>query len=678
MDETPEDGADRNAPETKPERTQLWTRRRALGLIGAGGLAGASYVLLQNVLEDDGGRGRPGGASASREVRASGGDGAAATTTESADVPAGFARWSDPETWGGQVPGPRSIAVIERPVLLDVDAEVDGVRITPDGELMFDPSASRSLRTTSNVTVDGALRMMPADAETVHRLSFPGIDESAVVGSHTHTPVPTDIGMWVVGNGEVEIAGTAKTAWTRATGALRAGARRFAVADATGWRAGDEIVVTPTEPTSVDGFADHYDLRTIAAVDGTTITLERPLEHPHPEVTVRDGVTFAAEVLNLTRNVVIEGTEDGRAHILVLSSRPQRVAHATLQHMGPQTPNPESDDREPMGIEGRYALHFHMVGDGSRGSVVEGVVARDGGNHAFVSHLSNGITYTDCVAHDMAEDPFWWDLGPEDDAAGTPANDIVYERCVAHRIRHGRDKYSIAGFMIGTGEGNVARGCVAAGVMGQTESAAAYHWPQKSIDERNTWVFEDNVAHNNANSAIYFWQNNVPRTIVDRFTAYHCGQGIFAGAYSNLASYRDTTIYACAGSGLVINAVPRDNQSQGETITFEGMYVDQAGLTDYAVDITEHILDTTLETRLTGCTFTGGSRAQVGIAGSVYHQLYRFEDCRFEGNAFWLSDDVPDHTRVRVSDDQHGSIVLRRADQPGEANPDWNASVSQA
>ncbi len=58
------------------------------------------------------------------------------------------------------------------------------------------------------------------------------------------------------------------------------------------------------------------------------------------------------------------------------------------------------------------------------------------------------------------------------------------------------------------------------------------------------WTFEDNIAHNNPHSGIYFWQNGAPRTIVNRFTAYHCGQGIFAGSYANLVSYRDCTIYA--------------------------------------------------------------------------------------------------------------------------------------
>jgi hypothetical protein len=97
------------------------------------------------------------------------------------------------------------------------------------------------------------------------------------------------------------------------------------------------------------------------------------------------------------------------------------------------------------------------------------------------------------------------------------------------------------------------------------------------------------------------------------------------------------------------------------------------------VDITEHVVDSELETHLTECTFKGGNSAQVAIPeGSDLHQLYLFRDCTFDGNAFWLSDDVPPHTTLRVEDDRHGSIVLRRADQDGEVNGDWNAAVSRA
>ena len=75
---------------------------------------------------------------------------------------------------------------------------------------------------------------------------------------------------------------------------------------------------------------------------------------------------------------------------------------------------PRQGDEE---VLGRYAIHFHTNYDGSRGSTVEGVVAYDSTGHAFAAHLSNGVTFRDCVAHDMVDDAFWWDLSIEAAAA---------------------------------------------------------------------------------------------------------------------------------------------------------------------------------------------------------------------------------------------------------------------
>ena len=62
-------------------------------------------------------------------------------------------------------------------------------------------------------------------------------------------------------------------------------------------------------------------------------------------------------------------------------------------------------------VLGRYAIHFHADRDGSRGSLVDGVVVSDSTGHAFAAHLSNGVTFRGCVAHDLVDDAFWWDLG---------------------------------------------------------------------------------------------------------------------------------------------------------------------------------------------------------------------------------------------------------------------------
>ena len=356
---------------------------------------------------------------------------------------------------------------------------------------------------------------------------------------------------------------------------------------------------------------------------------------------------------------------------MLMTSRAQRLTHVALRHMGPRHGDEE--------VLGRYALHFHADHDGSRGSLVEGVVVADSTGHAFAAHLSNGVTFRDCVAHDIVDDAFWWDLSLSGEGRDlVPSHDIVYERCVAHFVKSGgNSKFNLTGFLMGAGRGNVARGCVATGVQGGSESSAGFHWPSHSRDD-NTWTFVDNVAHNNHHSGIYFWQNGAPRTIVDRFTVYHCGQGIFAGSYSNLASYRRCTIYACAKQGLVISALPsKQGEHTGETITYQGMYIDQAGLSDFAVLITKHLARGGRVTRISGSTFRGGRRAQIGIPdGGRHPQLYDFVNCRTIGNAFWLADDVPARTRLRVRPRHGAPYIVRREDRPGTPQPAWNATIA--
>jgi hypothetical protein len=594
--------------------------------------------------------------------------------TKQASVNGGdVARWSDPATWGGELPGTADVVAIDVPVLLDVDAAVAGVRIGAAGSLEFEPSANRRLQSSRNILVAGRLAMQPARATIRHQIEFTDVDESRFVGGHSHDPIENDVGLWVVEAGVLELHGTPKTAWTHLRGEASRGDASITVDDASGWRVGDEIVITPTESPTVADYSLHHDRRTITSVNGTRVGLDRPLEHAHPEVAVRPGVAHRAEVLNLGRNVIINGRPEGRAHVQMLAtSKPQQLSYVGLHSMGPRQGENE--------VLGRYAIHFHADEDGSRGSVLEGVAVYDSTGHAFAAHLSNGVTFRECIAHDMVDDAFWWDLSLDGGGRDlVPSHDIVYERCVAHFVKSGgNSKFNLTGFLMGAGDGNIARGCVSTGIQGGAESSAGYHWPSLSRDD-NTWTFEGNLAHNNRHSGIYFWQNGKPQTLVDSFTAYHCGQGIFAGSYANLVSYRDCTIYACESEGLVISALPaREASRTGDTITYEGMYVDQAGLSDYAVTITKHIARGGEFTEISGSTFMGGKRAQVGIPdGGKHPQLYDFLDCTFDGNEFWLADDVPEETALRVTA-ADGAFTVRRSDQPGEPRPEWNAVAADS
>ncbi len=504
--------------------------------------------------------------------------------TRTAVAGAGSGRWSDPATWGGAVPVDNDVVAIERDVLLDVDATVSGVTVAQAGTLTFDPAASRRLVSSRNVVIAGTLVMRPSAAANVHALELVGVDESAFMGGHSDAPIESDIGLWITGNGLVDLAGTPKRSWTNLGGAAEDGDTSITVDDAAGWLVGDEVVITPTEPPTVDTHWEHHDRRTITSVSGSRIGLDKALEFPHPEVTVREGVVHRAEVLNLSRNVVINGRPEGRSHFMFLqTAKPQHMAHVAIHDMGPR-----QNDEE---VLGRYAIHFHNCGNGSKGSTVDSVVVRDSTGHGFASHLSNGVTFTECVAHDMVDDAFWWDLSLDGQGRDlVPSDEIVYDRCVAHFVKSGANsKFNLTGFMMGVGTGNVARGCVATGVQGGAESSCGYNWPSLSRGD-STWTFEGNMAHNCHHSGIYFWQNGKPRAVIDGFTAYHCGQGIFAGAYANLASYVNSTIYACEDDGLIISALPAgDGERTSETIRYDGMYIDQAGLTEFAVKVTKHL-----------------------------------------------------------------------------------------
>jgi len=230
--------------------------------------------------------------------------------------------------------------VVTRSIVLDTDASVGGVSVMHGGRLSFDPRTSHELTVSGNVVVRGQLVMRPASAEVSHRLVFAGVREPRFVGGGMDV-LEHDVGLWVMDAGRLDLAGSPRLAWTRASGGLSAGATTITLqADPVGWRVGDELVVTPTSPQGQDDSDEEtFERVQVTALSGRTVTLSRPLRHEHPSVPARPGRRLTAEVLNLTRNVGIEGTADGRAHIFIRSRRPQSLRSTAIWRMGPRKPN---------------------------------------------------------------------------------------------------------------------------------------------------------------------------------------------------------------------------------------------------------------------------------------------------------------------------------------------------
>jgi hypothetical protein len=587
-------------------------------------------------------------------------------------------RWSNPATWGGRVPGAGDVATVSRPVLLDVNARVAGVVIRPGASLTFHARRNITLTSTGNVVVRGRLRMAPAVARVVHRIRFVGIDERRFVGGGMRV-LRRDVGLWVMGGGSLRLLGSSKLAWTRTSDGVPAGSTSINLRDdPVGWRVGDRLAIAPTQSPAVSQFWDAYDYPRVSAISGRTITLSAATTHDHPAVTVRPGVTYQPEVLNLTRNVRIEGTPSRRSHVFVHNTVPRihRLANVAFRHLGPRRGNGF--------VLGRYGLHFHHCHGNTRGSTVIGCVMEDIGSHAYVPHESNGITFRNCVSHNTMEDAYWWDIKEA-------SNSIVWDRCVASRITGDPDTRSnivLAGFTLGVGRdhSNVIRDCVAFGIQGDV-NASGYKWPELTDVAPGTegiWVFEDNLAHNNRYDGLFVWQVTPKFHPIMRFTAYHCGgAGVDHGAYINPYRYEDLTVYGCAGASIIHHAASRPSRDgAANRLTYVNAYCDGAGLQDHALVFVHPSLPEENAGLFSGCRFRGFNVAAVHVAYSVPDDpflrrvAFRLENCIYEGNEFWLDSSCHPDDYLDVVGQVDGvprSIRLRRSDQVGVPRPGWNA-----
>ncbi|WP_405362529.1 G8 domain-containing protein [Kitasatospora sp. NBC_00085] len=605
-------------------------------------------------------------------------DGTPAAPGQPAAVPTvdqGGRRWSDPAGWGGRTPGPQSAVRITDKVLLDTDATVASLLVEPSGTLTFAADRTVTLASAGNVEVRGILALAP-DGAAVHTLRFPAVDEKRFQGDGMKV-VDTDVGLWVTGAGYLRLDGAARTAWVRAAGELRAGDTSVTLAaPPAGWQPGDELAVTPTGPPDEDGFSTRYDLVPVRSVSGSTVTLGAPLKYAHPRVSAGGGVTVGAEVLNLTRSVRVEGSAAGRAHVHVTSSRRADVRHAALRWVGPRAETKETwkgpDGAAPVTapVLGRYGLHFHLLGDAARGTVVEGVVVRDAGNHAYVPHASHGITFRSCISHDTWEDAYWWD-GPLDTRTPQrPSDDIVYESCVASRtvLEPNPRAYRLTGFNLGAGTGGKALDCVAVGVQG-ANGASGFEWPENS---EGVWTFQRCLAHNNLQDGIFVWLNAQHHHVVTEFAAYHNGGwGIEHGAYLNDFDYTASVLHGNAAGGVLLHSLGREKGS-----LFDGLLIDAAGRSDFAVATAHHELAGESVT-FSRSRFTGYRRAGVAFRATPDGKPddILVLDCEFGGNELWVDPESgPPRNILLRRAGQSEVLQVRKADGGGTVRPQWNAS----
>jgi hypothetical protein len=494
-------------------------------------------------------------------------------------------------------PAPVDLSTVDRVLSGDLTL-TDGFEV-PSGEVWaFDPARSTVVEVAANVVVRGKLVVRPSSNEVVHTLRFVDIDETRFVGGGVD-PLPTDVGLWVVDDGVIDLQGTPKTPWSYE------------------WQPeweGDEVVATPYQEGDYEGF----------------ISIVGPESVPPVNT-----LGFVPELLNLTRNVQIEGTPEGRTHVFIRSTQPQTIRFVSIRYVAPDLQDPAVRNRD-QDETGRYGIHFHHNGEGSRGSLVEGVVVRDAGNHAFVPHASHGITFRDTIAYNTLNTAYWWDP-TSDRKPGNATNDTLYERAVAAMVRttQGRDP----AFQMGEGINNTIVGSVAVGVQTAGSDNSGFGWPGT---EQGVWNFRDNLAHNNVAYGIFVWKNSRENDVIDGFTAYYNAKaGVSHGAYRNSFTYRDLLLL-------------ENDQRRGGLVAIESRAVGRSssdGSTDMqlwdgvttgggVLRTSRHAQDPEAPVRFVDCDFS----EIIVSEGPNHYSTYEFVDCGLTPSNITIEFMHPDST----------------------------------
>jgi cell migration-inducing and hyaluronan-binding protein len=148
---------------------------------------------------------------------------------------------------------------------------------------------------------------------------------------------------------------------------------------------GDEIVLAST-----DFDPRQAEKRTITAVSGNTLTLDRPLEYMHfGEITF--GVDERGEVGLLTRNIRIQASEDAEqswfgGHVMAMAGSQVNISGVELYRMGQHL------------TLARYPMHWHLVGDAT-GQYIKNSAIHDTYSRCVTVHgtdnalIENNVTF---------------------------------------------------------------------------------------------------------------------------------------------------------------------------------------------------------------------------------------------------------------------------------------------
>ncbi|MGQ0571685.1 MAG: G8 domain-containing protein, partial [Armatimonadota bacterium] len=419
-------------------------------------------------------------------------------------------------------------------VTYDVFSDVEIGRVTIQGTLAFARDRNTRLD-VGNVMVDqgGYLDMGtatdPIPATVAAEIRFAISPTAQCVGGPNF--VDGDIGLWVFSGGRWDAHGAPlRTTWTKLVQTAAVGTSVVRVADdVTDWLPGAWVVVTPTDlgkrgaglVAAYPQFEEFQIVRVTRFTGYSEIQLSGVLRYTH------DGTIDAAgEVALLSRNVVVTSkypNDEMNGHTMFMGGATGGISYTEFRELG------------NLGCLGRYPVHFHVMGDSSRGMRVRGASIWRSDNNFLNVHGSSGVTVEDTVGYHAPGLGYY--IG--EPAAGVPSNDTLFVGNLAARVvwRQGalQAQQRASGFWISTLNNTQMVGNVSSGSWGTSSNDSGFHVAEDSTHTPGfTPLFlVRNEAHSNNGAGLFTWRNHFPVLTVVDFRGWRNGNaGINWGAYN--------------------------------------------------------------------------------------------------------------------------------------------------
>jgi cell migration-inducing and hyaluronan-binding protein len=203
----------------------------------------------------------------------------------------------------------------------------------------------------------------------------------------------------MISGGTLNLHGDRTNTWTKLASTAKAGSTSIEVLNATGWRAGDEIVLAST-----DFDPRQAERRAIASISGNKITLDKKLEYMHFGKITFD-VDERGEVGLLTRNIKVQASADAEqsflgGHIMAMPSSHMYVEGVELNRMGQNL------------TLARYPIHWHLVGD-AKGQYIRNAAIHDTYNRCVTVHGTNYLHVENNVTYNTVGHCFFMEDGIE-------------------------------------------------------------------------------------------------------------------------------------------------------------------------------------------------------------------------------------------------------------------------